>query len=277
VDDAKVRRRRMRWCVGPGGARYQFINIDDGWEGTRDANGVLQPNQKFPNMKAAHRLRPQQGPQDRHLLVPRCAHVSRACRQSRIRSDRREDVGGLGIRSPQARLVLVRQHDPKQAIADLQKPYSSCATRWRKCRATSSTASASTGWAKCGSGARNVGGNLWRTTGDLTDVWSNMAAVGSGRTTRSNGRSPGTGPIPTCSSSASRLGPEHPRHALTPNEQITHISLWALQAAPLLHRRGHDAVRQIHTTDLMTNHEVLDVNQDSLGKAARRRVSARTT
>src|SRR5687768_9951071 len=30
----------------------QFINIDDGWEGKRDANGILQPNKKFPDMKA---------------------------------------------------------------------------------------------------------------------------------------------------------------------------------------------------------------------------------
>ncbi len=31
---------------------YVYVNIDDTWEGTRDANGVLQPNEKFPDMKA---------------------------------------------------------------------------------------------------------------------------------------------------------------------------------------------------------------------------------
>ena len=31
---------------------YQYIVIDDGWEGERDAVGVLQPNDRFPDMKA---------------------------------------------------------------------------------------------------------------------------------------------------------------------------------------------------------------------------------
>ena len=29
-----------------------YVNIDDGWQGTRDAEGVLHPNAKFPDMKA---------------------------------------------------------------------------------------------------------------------------------------------------------------------------------------------------------------------------------
>jgi alpha-galactosidase len=56
---------------------------------------------------------------------------------------------------------------------------------------------------------------------------------------------------------------------LTPNEQITHISLWALQAAPLL--IGADMTQfDKFTTALMTNHEVLEVNQDVLGRGASR-------
>ena len=33
-------------------AGYRYINIDDTWEGTRDANGVIHANSKFPDMKA---------------------------------------------------------------------------------------------------------------------------------------------------------------------------------------------------------------------------------
>jgi hypothetical protein len=33
-------------------AGYVYINIDDGWQGRRDADGVLQPNPNFPDMKA---------------------------------------------------------------------------------------------------------------------------------------------------------------------------------------------------------------------------------
>ena len=31
---------------------YIYLNIDDTWEGDRDANGVIHPNAKFPDMKA---------------------------------------------------------------------------------------------------------------------------------------------------------------------------------------------------------------------------------
>ena len=33
-------------------AGYVYVNIDDTWEGTRDADGVLHTNSKFPDMKA---------------------------------------------------------------------------------------------------------------------------------------------------------------------------------------------------------------------------------
>jgi len=33
-------------------AGYVYVNIDDTWEGDRDANGVLHANSKFPDMKA---------------------------------------------------------------------------------------------------------------------------------------------------------------------------------------------------------------------------------
>jgi alpha-galactosidase len=56
---------------------------------------------------------------------------------------------------------------------------------------------------------------------------------------------------------------------LTPDEQITHISLWALQAAPLL--LGADMTQfDAFTTNLMTNREVLAVDQDTLVKGAAR-------
>jgi alpha-galactosidase len=56
---------------------------------------------------------------------------------------------------------------------------------------------------------------------------------------------------------------------LKPNEQITHITLWALQAAPLL--IGADMSQfDTFTTDLMTNREVLEVDQDVMGRGASR-------
>src|SRR5204862_3975164 len=56
---------------------------------------------------------------------------------------------------------------------------------------------------------------------------------------------------------------------LTPTEQMTHITLWSLQAAPLL--AGAD-LSQIDdfTVNLLGNPEVLAVNRDPLGEGAAR-------
>jgi alpha-galactosidase len=39
-------------ATGMKDAGYVYVNIDDTWEGQRDANGVIQTNSKFPDMKA---------------------------------------------------------------------------------------------------------------------------------------------------------------------------------------------------------------------------------
>jgi alpha-galactosidase len=64
-------------------------------------------------------------------------------------------------------------------------------------------------------------------------------------------------------------GPNLHPTGLTPDEQYTHISLWCLLAAPLL--IGCDlADMDEFTLGLLTNDEVLEVDQDPLGRAADR-------
>jgi alpha-galactosidase len=64
-------------------------------------------------------------------------------------------------------------------------------------------------------------------------------------------------------------GPKlHPTR-LTPNEQYTHISLWCLLCSPLL--IGCDMTQlDDFTLNLLSNDEVLEVNQDPLGRQAAR-------
>ena len=43
----------MPWCpAGMRDAGYIYVNVDDTWEGKRDADGNIHPNSKFPDMKA---------------------------------------------------------------------------------------------------------------------------------------------------------------------------------------------------------------------------------
>jgi alpha-galactosidase len=115
-----------------------------------------------------------------------------------------------------------------------------------------------------------VGGHFWRTSGDLTDVWSNMSSVGFRQAGREKWSRPGhwTDPDMLVVGKVG-WGPTIHDTRLTPNEQITHISLWALQAAPLL--IGADMTQlDRFTTALLTNHEVLEMHQDVLGRGAAR-------
>src|SRR5260370_4098711 len=53
VDDAIIRAQAEAMVSsGMRDAGYLYINIDDTWEGERDAKGNIQSNKKFPDMKA---------------------------------------------------------------------------------------------------------------------------------------------------------------------------------------------------------------------------------
>jgi alpha-galactosidase len=56
---------------------------------------------------------------------------------------------------------------------------------------------------------------------------------------------------------------------LTPNEQYSHVSLWCLIAAPLIFS-GDITRLDPFTSNLLENDEVIDVDQDPLGRPGRR-------
>ena len=116
-------------------------------------------------------------------------------------------------------------------------------------------------------GASN-GGNSWRTTGDIRDTWESMLKNGE----KQNGLESFAGPGHWNDPDMLVVGQVgwrkqlHPSN-LTADEQYFHISLWCLQASPLL--IGCDLTQlDPFTLGLLTNDEVIDVDQDSLGKAA---------
>jgi alpha-galactosidase len=53
VTDADIRRAAdERVSSGMAAAGYRYVIIDDDWQGQPNAQGVLHPNAKFPDMKA---------------------------------------------------------------------------------------------------------------------------------------------------------------------------------------------------------------------------------
>ena len=99
-------------------------------------------------------------------------------------------------------------------------------------------------------------GNLWRTTGDIADRWNSMLSILDLSTQYSAVSGPGAWNDPDML--------EVGNGGMTDDEYRAHFSLWALMAAPLM--AGND-VRDMadNTREILTNKEVIAVDQDSLG------------
>src|SRR5581483_7758645 len=121
---------------------------------------------------------------------------------------------------------------------------------------------------------QEVGGNLWRTTGDIQDRWA-------GRKEWSPGNCCSNGMLDIVDENEplySAAGPGHwndpdmlevGNGGMTTTEYRSHFSLWTIMAAPLI--AGNDLrsmTADIH--DILTNKEAIAVDQDPLGRQGRR-------
>jgi alpha-galactosidase len=110
--------------------------------------------------------------------------------------------------------------------------------------------------------------NCWRTTGDIRDTWKSMSGIGFKQDRWAPFAGPGHWNDPDMLVVGYvGWGPNlHPTR-LTPDEQYTHISLWCMLSAPLL--IGCDMSRlDDFTVSLLSNDEVLAIDQDALGREA---------
>jgi alpha-galactosidase len=104
-----------------------------------------------------------------------------------------------------------------------------------------------------------VSGNLWRTTGDISDNWDSMSRIGFNQ-----GRlAPFAGPGHWNDPDMLEVG----NGGMSADEYRTHFSLWCMLAAPLM--AGNDLSTMSDTTrDILTNRDVIAVDQDPLGREA---------
>lgn len=99
-------------------------------------------------------------------------------------------------------------------------------------------------------------GNLWRTTGDINDTYDRMSLIGFGQ----NGLEKFAGPGHWNDPDMLEVG----NGGMKRDEYRTHMALWALLAAPLL--AGNDLRNMSpETKELLLNSEVLAVDQDAKG------------
>jgi alpha-galactosidase len=98
-----------------------------------------------------------------------------------------------------------------------------------------------------------VGGNLWRTTGDISDHWKSMDEIGFKQFAIASYIQPGHWNDPDML--------EIGNGGMTADEYRTHMSLWSLLAAPLL--AGNDLrTMSDETKSILMNKEVIAIDQD---------------
>lgn len=106
--------------------------------------------------------------------------------------------------------------------------------------------------------AKDVG-HLWRTTGDIVDRWDAMMAIFDAQKDLANYAGPGHWNDPDML--------EVGNGGMTDEEYRTHFSLWCMLAAPLM--AGNDLrTMSDETLAILTNREMIAINQDTLGKQA---------
>jgi len=117
-----------------------------------------------------------------------------------------------------------------------------------------------------------VGGNLWRTTGDIMDTWNSLSGIGFKQPEIAQYGGPGHWNDPDMLV-VGKVGWGVLLHKtrLTQAEQVTHITIWAMEAAPLLIGCDMSNLDEF-TLDLLTNDDVLEIDQDPLGKEATAKV-----
>ncbi len=244
---------------------WSYICIDDGWEGQRDRETLrLNPNEKFPDMKALGDFI--------HSLGLRFGIYT--------------DVGYMTCQG----LMGSRGYDFLDADTFARWGVDYVKADW--CYAHGMNAEASyktlglairqTGrdmvFSVCTAGysipwkwAESVGGNLWRTGEDIRDNWHSVyTRVSKEHYSLYDYAKPGHWNDPDMLV-VGKVGWGKPLHdsELTPNQQYSHITLWSLLAAPLI--LGCDLAQlDDFTLALLTNDEVLAVDQDILGRQGRR-------
>jgi alpha-galactosidase len=259
VDDQIVRDTAdMLVSSGLAAAGYVYVNIDDTWEGARDAQGKIVANTKFPDMKAladyVHGrglklgIYSSPGPKTCGGYEGSYGHeVQDAQTYAAWGLDYlKYDWCSAGRVYPDGALLPAYQKMGR-ALAQCGRPivFSLCEY----------------GTADVWTWGTKTGGNLWRTTGDIQDNWNSMTEIGFNQSRLAPYAGPGHWNDPDML--------EVGNGGMNADEYRTHFSLWCLLAAPLM--AGNDLRKMsAETLTILGNREVIALDQDVLGRQGER-------
>ncbi|HKQ14756.1 MAG TPA: NPCBM/NEW2 domain-containing protein [Steroidobacteraceae bacterium] len=272
VDQQKVL-QAAEWLDRSGLAAhgFQYIVIDDTWSGKRDADGKILPNEKFPDMRALADAVHARGLKLGIYSSPgpkTCEDFAGSWQHEAQDAATYAAWGVDFLKYDWCSYEELIRGD--HSLAELQKPYIVMRDALARVDRDIVYALCQYGYGDVWKWGAEVGGQLWRSSGDLLDQWANLASVGFRQAGRERWTRPGEwNDTDMLVVGTLGWGPNLRPSRLTPNEQLLHLSLWALQAAPLF--IGADLSKlDTFTLSLLSNDEVIAVDQDPLGHAAGR-------
>jgi len=266
---------------------WTYINIDDFWEvhrdsrdptlqgPQRDAQGRILPNPRFPDMKGLTDYVHDKGLKIGLYSSPgpwTCGGCVGSYHHEELDAQQYGDWGFDYLKYDWCTYsqIVTNETRANYTRPTLMKPYQVMRAALDKVPRDIIFSLCQYGMGNVWAWGADAGGNSWRTTGDIRDTWASMAGIGFRQAGHEKYAGPGHFNDPDMLVVGKvGWGPAlHPTHLL-PNEQYTHISLWCLLASPLL--IGCDMTQlDDFTLNLLTNDEVLEVNQDPLGRQAGR-------
>jgi alpha-galactosidase len=260
IDDRAVREIAVAMAAnGMRDAGYVYLNLDDGWQGERDARGVLQPNGLFPDMKALADFVHAQG-------------LKLGLYSSPAPQTYRGHLGSYGHEEQDAQTWAAWGIDYlKYEWCAAGRVYTNARQMRLACQKMAEALRATPRpivYALCQYGREQVwlwgakaGANLSRTTIDINNYWSMASRIGFSQAAISSLAGPGH----WHDLDALVIGND----AMSEAECRAQFSLWAILAAPLF--ASHDPrVMYPSLQSILLNREVIAVDQDRLGQPGRR-------
>jgi alpha-galactosidase len=269
---------------------YQYVNIDDCWAvrpgsddptlggEPRDAEGKVNANARFPDMRALTDYIHSKGLKAGIYTSPgptTCAGYVGAFGHESLDAQRFAEWGFDFLKYD---WCSYGGKAKDKSLPELQKPYRLMSELLRQQDRDMVFNLCQYGMGAVWTWGKEVGGQSWRTAGDLGGSFQGIPAAlfrdGFDVYSRNELHKFG-GPGAWNDPDYLLLGYLSSWHGqtvptpLTPNEQYTHVSLWCLLAAPLIFS-GDITRLDDFTLNLLCNDEVLDVDQDPLGKPGHR-------
>jgi alpha-galactosidase len=265
VNDADVRAAADAMVSsGMKDAGYIYVNIDDTWQGERDAQGNIHANSKFPDMKALADYVHSKGLKIGIYSGPGAQTCAKYAGSLGHEAQDAKTYADWGFDYLKYDLCSFRQNMDQEAPNDPAKRTQMMKDAYEKMhKALLATGRpivysfCQYGWDAVWEWGPSLGANLWRTTGDINPTWDRMTLIGFSQAGLAKYAGPGHWNDPDML--------EVGNGKLTLDENLTHMSLWAMLAAPLL--AGNDLSKmKPETAQILTNREVLAIDQDPLGK-----------